>query len=375
MPNELERQQIFYLLKRDSSHTTWKRLLGYYKAWADIAEASVREADNRGLETSLGYSSYARIVKDLAYFDEGVARLGKGDKRVFTNGVYGLFVKGNKLISYYTQYMWKIEDGEMEWKETTPYTKEFFEAVNKFSRATNECWRRIIQSDHPKDVAPVCYSLWDIVFLPRLPYPATLPKVPEPEEDVIVKTGSWAPCSGIWEPVSPSSWSSGLFRSKPRGPFQRIGALNYLHGGEVAPSIDQVFRDSSDHKYGCRYITTEVIWRLIWRDDRYKDGTIPDEEKDYLYVEPMSDDDGPYRIEPTNFLKKHGLKNPLLQDMRSAPSDRVEGGQPCPREGYWWSPANKSQGRIFKKGEIMPNVSSSTYGQTYWLWGGEESKK
>lgn len=54
---------------------------------------------------------------------------------------------------------------------------------------------------------------------------------------------------------------------------------------------------------------------------------------------------------------------------------RVEGGQPCPREGFWWSPANKSKGQFFKKGEIMPIVTSSEYSQCYWLWGGESEKK
>ena len=50
---------------------------------------------------------------------------------------------------------------------------------------------------------------------------------------------------------------------------------------------------------------------------------------------------------------------------------RVEGGEPCPREGHWWSPANQSKGRVFKKGEIMPIVESTEYGICYWLWSGK----
>ncbi|OMO15796.1 Imm72 family immunity protein, partial [Xanthomonas oryzae] len=30
----------------------------------------------------------------------------------------------------------------------------------------------------------------------------------------------------------------------------------------------------------------DVVWRLIWRDDRYEDGTIPDEEAGYVFIQP-----------------------------------------------------------------------------------------
>jgi hypothetical protein len=54
---------------------------------------------------------------------------------------------------------------------------------------------------------------------------------------------------------------------------------------------------------------------------------------------------------------------------------RVEGGQPCVREGYWWSPAdNEQKVRFFKYGEITPIITSKTWGQSYWLWHGDTRK-
>ena len=44
IPTALERQKIFYHLKKCSSYTAWSRVLGYYKTWADIFEKSVVEA-------------------------------------------------------------------------------------------------------------------------------------------------------------------------------------------------------------------------------------------------------------------------------------------------------------------------------------------
>lgn len=40
--------------------------------------------------------------------------------------------------------------------------------------------------------------------------------------------------------------------------------------------------------------------------------------------------------------------------------------QSCPRSGYWWSPANKSQSRYFEQGEIFPKIENSDWGETIW---------
>ncbi|WP_395703689.1 PoNe immunity protein domain-containing protein [Aquabacterium sp.] len=46
---------------------------------------------------------------------------------------------------------------------------------------------------------------------------------------------------------------------------------------------------------------------------------------------------------------------------------RCEGGQPCPREGLWFSPAQPDSGRRFKQGEQMP-VLGGAWGLTIWQW-------
>jgi hypothetical protein len=55
--------------------------------------------------------------------------------------------------------------------------------------------------------------------------------------------------------------------------------MNYLHGGSDAPTIE-VF-DADDE---IEEVATQ--WRLIWKDDRYLGGTIPDEESAYTFTEP-----------------------------------------------------------------------------------------
>lgn len=47
--------------------------------------------------------------------------------------------------------------------------------------------------------------------------------------------------------------------------------------------------------------------------------------------------------------------------------DRCEGGQPCPREGYWFTPAKIGSRRYFEQGEVMPIFKSDSWA-TIWQW-------
>jgi len=41
--------------------------------------------------------------------------------------------------------------------------------------------------------------------------------------------------------------------------------------------------------------------------------------------------------------------------------------QPCPREGFWFTPAKAGSRRFFQQGETMPDLKSD-YGMTIWQW-------
>jgi hypothetical protein len=46
---------------------------------------------------------------------------------------------------------------------------------------------------------------------------------------------------------------------------------------------------------------------------------------------------------------------------------RCEAGQPCPREGFWFTPAKTNSRRYFHAGQVMPDVGGD-YGETIWQW-------
>jgi len=47
---------------------------------------------------------------------------------------------------------------------------------------------------------------------------------------------------------------------------------------------------------------------------------------------------------------------------------RCEANNPCPKTGYWFTPAKLGSRRYFQQGEIMPDFPASTYGITIWMW-------
>lgn len=284
LPSELERRQMFYQLKKESSFTAWNRMLMLYQAWADVAEQSVREADAKGwLERSgISESDYVGILKGLAHQEEGVRRLRKGDKRVFKFDANGEFAMGHRIVSHWKEMTWRIEIGENGInQELTPRWDEFCARLRDIVTLRLEIFGNVVESQHVEDSAPNTYGRWFRENVSRMHFPAAIPEVPDPAENMLVATGSTIPCSGVWEPVdTPKPKKFSLF-SKPEVPagfLPYIGALNYLHGGSPAPQASQVL--------GARSIDINAVWRLIWRDDRYEDGAIPEEEADYVFMRP-----------------------------------------------------------------------------------------
>ena len=310
LPNELEQQQIFHLLKRYSSWTAWNRIREYFKTFVDITEESVRRADNSGLlpkgrlesaQTSITYNDYIDITRAYALFDEGVRRLSKGDKRVFTyDEATGFFARAGVITEHYSTAKWKLDSEEIIWKASTPLMKEFFDALEELSDVRCECGC-IVEPRDLDEPARVCYNLWYAVFLPKFSYPDLLPEIPKPKSSVFVRTGEEVPHSGIWEPVKD-------------GTMERISAMNYLHGTTPAPQATLTYKDNSDREFGFYDEQKDVAWRLIWRDDRYEDGTVPEEEQNYRFDLPTTDEEPPFRTDASDYLQRHKLPHPFLDD-------------------------------------------------------------
>ncbi|MCH7318582.1 hypothetical protein MMP64_11645 [Acinetobacter sp. ANC 5659] len=47
---------------------------------------------------------------------------------------------------------------------------------------------------------------------------------------------------------------------------------------------------------------------------------------------------------------------------------KVKGGESCPRNGYWQTPAQLDSRQYFKQGEILPTLAELDWGEVYWYW-------
>jgi len=62
-------------------------------------------------------------------------------------------------------------------------------------------------------------------------------------------------------------------------------------------------------------------------------------------------------------------RKPSPDEGRATASKRkplVPGGEPCPQAGWWFTPAELDSRRYFEKGEIMPIIKGSSFGDTNW---------
>ncbi|WP_412022324.1 Imm72 family immunity protein [Burkholderia cepacia] len=150
---------------------------------------------------------------------------------------------------------------------------------------------------------------------PGRTYPASLPPCPPKNESASgeIYSDQEIPVEGIWEPWFPSG---------------KVGCPSYFLKGSIAHKY--LLEGSNDEH--------EVRWRLLWEDKRYRDGSIPAEEEAYF-------------------------PKPVAQ-----PRLRVLPGEPCPRTGYWQSPAVKDPVHV-EAGAPMPGPQRTAWGMVIWHYG------
>ncbi len=77
-----------------------------------------------------------------------------------------------------------------------------------------------------------------------------------------------------------------------------------------------------------------------------------------------------YPRDLVDYARTHGKRPTADGKLMDATGGRCESGQPCPREGWWEAPAKADSKRLFKLGEVMPDLGAD-YGQTIWQWVGD----
>lgn len=283
--------------------------------------------------SAIDENTLAEILGCLAHCEDGVRRLRKGDKRVFQYNAHGEFVMAYRMLAAWSTQLYRLDLGETGIDEQhTPYWPEFRFALTQLSEAWWECSPFLIEREDLNAPSLTIYGVYLQEHLPAMTFPKALPEVPETTSHTLVATGKTTPFSGIWEPVdAPKPKGFHLFGAPPvpEGPLPIIGCMSYLHAGSKAPRARQ---ETATESLRC-----DVTWRLLWRDDRYKDSAIPEEESEYVFQMPDSN-----LVAPEPEEQRGGL--------------RIWSDTPCPYPGVWQCPDKPVGPQTVAFGVPMPRI-------------------
>ena len=355
IPTPDERKRLFRLIQQYSSWTACHFVSVYHKAFVDVVKAAFEDtqahppADEGPL---LAPSDMAAFLNGYASMEGALARLRQGDKSVFRFIGYGMPAAPYFCEAYRRIDSWSdgfLADLFNARGMDAPIRRHaMFPQIEVALKNLVESWSYLglaMESRHTDVPATIegadhsgsnasgigCGAQFAFSTIPAA---NELNEVPTPSEETLIKTGASCPSSGIWEPVKAplSRGFIGLFKQPkipPNHEFELDGCMNYLHQGSPAPTI--AFEGDGPRGEG-----RPTIWRLLWKDDRYLDDTIPAIESQYHFIEQKNT---PTPLPPPRI-------KPLVPNKMS--------GELSPVSGEWFCLDPVNSRITVQKGEALP---------------------
>lgn len=315
-----DRKKIFWYLKRKTSYTAWKREADAFDKFADLFEKQVIEEPHAdGLMEGTDWPRfYPEILKAQVLYEQALKQLLNGDRTIFLYNSLGLLRDASDIAqSWHREIVNNGPQGDHFYDGK--YVEEMKAALEEFFRVSYDTG--YLEPGMAGGSAPELWStIWRDDFA-KMPIPKSLPDVPIPKTEVLIRSGEAVPVFGIYEPQT------------------KDGCMNYLLAGVLpAPTLH-----GSDGTYMTE-AKLSVTWRLIWEEDRYLNGSIPTEESDYF----------PPEIKPAQPISV------VSDDILSATS-----GMLCQKTGMW-AVLDDINGRLsVKKGDPMPQHNGR---DVTWVW-------
>jgi len=328
------RRKVFWLLKRLSSYSLWERKRVAWERFTQAYEHAVKTWPASQPE-QMPADNLPRIYDILSYYNKGLLELRRGNRFVWRKGE----ALEQALKNFWVVSKYIYPDGDY-WErgiQEAPYPPKV-EVLNKLMRASEYLGEEAMlePTDRPGATALIGGPGWLLdpeayrnrfYTLPYPVFPEPLPEVPEPTNGM-VRSGQRIPEDGIWEPVK-------VHRNKllgliPTGEkeVEGNGCFHYFVQGVKAPRVTGNFNEALD-----RFEIDDTHWRLVWKDERYKDGIIPDESE--YFLEP------PPPVAPDEAV----VKDVRTHDI-------------CPASGLWEPIGYKHNAPIqIAAGAVMPDLS------------------
>ncbi|MEA9390185.1 Imm72 family immunity protein [Acerihabitans sp. TG2] len=324
MTDEQVRRKLLWLLQRLSSYRLWQRKRDAWALFAEQYEAALKTWPEDQCD---GFHPKAIIwIYDaLRLYDQGLPELAMGNRQVWQR-MTGEFHQLARPVGLVRSFFYPR--CHERWSQVEAYPPAI-QTLNNLRIAEAYRGDNLLYPPHDNvgNFYDAAYLLdpekyrWEFHIEPYPVFPKNLPPVPE-RHDIIIKTDDPVPCDGIWEPVKIHYHRKFLVVPTEIRGFTCLGAFNYFIRGMNAPRqayVDILSRAGFDYR--------DVHWRLVWQDNRYCDGIIPD-ESDYFLAE-----------NPGKRITRHS-------------------GEACPHTGRWATLAGgQQQFAEVKAGALMPKAT------------------
>jgi Immunity protein 72/Immunity protein 71 len=263
-PSEQDRLTAFYWLKRGMSFTYASHIANQCKEITTDYETWLRKQDDP-YESQIDVLKY--LLDSVTACDKGLSALKRGDRSTF-NG------KSSEGWLAKVPLFYQLAARQPEWEgriEFYDYVAANLDQGGPELAAWMPRYYEVHQSEWPGSQKTYGYKNRTSTPSPAEQLVArlgNLAQLPEPQWDISMAPGKPAPRNGIYETVNAQGYIIG-------------GGMTYYLKGDTCD-------DYEIPEYGPDASATKEIkqgfwYRLLWEDARYKDGSIPDEEKLYLF--------------------------------------------------------------------------------------------
>lgn len=376
---EEDRARQFWLLKRKTSYSAWKRCRDAYATYVDLVERQCKEEPigqmgkkglakkivnverlvaegilpkralngiERSYQTKWTQAKYADVLKGLSLYDQGLARLRNGDRSVFVHNSQGVFEDAANWA--YHEYQAVYQGGPRADQSLVYYGKYVpaMKAALQWGAEQVGFMAGGLQPEMADLSAPAVwtetYQVYDSTekrhrtvlgtrdsWKQQTAHVAELPPVPQISEEVHVRTGEPCPVFGIYEAQV------------------KDGLMVYMCQGQEAFRYGEpCLEPGGGHP---------ITWKLIWEDKRYLDGTIPPEEAEYF----------PDALTPPDFSRFVGEE--LDNEWKSDELVVAHTGEPARYTGRWAAKDDLGGMIYWRQGDPLPMNKGQP---TDWVYSG-----
>lgn len=330
-------------------------------AWTDAVLSNRSHLDSLGLaqanwkpsDTAANFSTYA--FPALLEFQQGTA--WDIAQRAFEHyGITGAYQCARMLENYAGQMLWATYEQEEEFKAR-------FERIYKYASEIDRVMQR-----PPTAEDSVFRNGWlaHKHLFPRLPKFKVRTNIEGENDKIPPRTGVYVPQDDPYGALQ-FRWTGGGYGELCEcNTFSAIGLeVMRMFGRESSWAVNQdaLFEFSQRPEYcgvfkdydGNPVVNAEEATYAVLDAARIR------RPCKWYFVELIN---GEYEDHDGSYAGATEVQTKPVQR-------RIPGGMPCPRAGWWYTPARFDSRRYFKEGEVFPVIEGSDYGSTFWQWAAE----